>query len=102
MSDYIKGSTRPHAPAEDEGISLAGFGVPKESLDAWMTLQGFFARGETTPCAGRSEWSSSRKADKATAIRLCGDCPAKAACNEFAESMGETTGIWAGIDRSKK
>ncbi|SMY03757.1 Transcription factor WhiB [Brevibacterium sp. 239c] len=102
MSDYIRGSTRPHKAAEDEGISLAGFGVPKESLDAWMHLQSFFARGEVTPCHSRPEWTSNRKADKELAIRLCGDCPAKAACNEFAESIGETTGIWAGIDRDKK
>lgn len=102
MSDYIKGSTRPHKAAEDEGISLANFGIPEASMDAWMHLQGYFARGEVTPCAGRSEWTSSKAADKATAIRLCGDCACNAACNDYAESMGETTGIWAGIDRSKK
>lgn len=100
MSEHVKGWRKP-PPNPDEGISLAGFGVPKESLDAWMTLQGFFARGETTPCASRPEWSSSKAKDKATAIRLCGDCVCRAACNDFAESMGETTGIWAGIDRSK-
>lgn len=99
MSDYIKGSTRPHKPPEDQGISLAGFGVPKESLDAWMTLQGFFARGETTPCAGRSEWSSNKAKDKATAIRLCDSCPAKHACHEFAETNGEKGAVWGGVSR---
>lgn len=98
-SDYLKGYRTPHKPAEDPGISLAGFGVPKESLDAWMHLQSFFARGEVTPCAGRSEWSSSKAKDKATAIRLCGDCPARAACHEFAETNGETGAIWAGVNR---
>lgn len=96
MSDYIKGSTRAHKAAEDEGISLAGFGVPRESLDAWMTLQGFFARGETTPCASRPEWSSSKAKDKATAIRLCGDCPAKHSCLEFATVNNERGAIWGG------
>lgn len=96
-SDYLKGYRTPHKPAEDQGISLAGFGVPKESLDAWMTLQGFFARGETTPCAGRNEWSSTRKADKELAAKLCGDCPAKAACLEFARTNNETGGnVWGG------
>lgn len=99
MSDYIKGSTRPHKAAEDEGISLANFGIPEASMDAWMHLQGYFARGEVTPCAGRSEWSSNKAADKATAIRLCGDCPARAACNEFAEVNGEKGAIWGGISR---
>lgn len=101
MSDYIIGSTRPHKPAEDEGLSLAFMGIPKASMKAWAHFQGKL-QGDLTPCAGRPEWTSGRAADKATAIRLCGDCPAKAACNEFAESIGETTGIWAGIDRSKK
>lgn len=95
-TENIKGSTRPHKPAEDQGISLAGFGVPKESLDAWMHLQSFFARGETTPCAGRSEWSSNKAKDKATAIRLCGDCPAKAACLEFATINKERGAIYGG------
>lgn len=102
MSDYIKGSTRPHASPDDEGLSLASMGIPAASMDAWMHLQGFFARGEVTPCHSRPEWTSSRKADKATAIRLCGDCVCKAACNDFAEANGETTGVWAGIDRSKQ
>lgn len=97
MSDsYIKGTTRPHEAAEDEGISLANFGIPAASMDAWMHLQGFFARGEVTPCAGRSEWSSGNAADKATAIRLCGDCPAKAACLEFATVNKERGAIWGG------
>lgn len=82
MSDYIKGSTRPHAPAEDQGISLAGMGIPPESMKAWNVLQGFFAQGETTPCAGRSEWSSN-----------------KAACAEFAEANGEKGAIWGGVSR---
>lgn len=99
MSDYIKGTTRPHKPAEDQGISLAGMGIPPESMKAWNVLQSFFARGETTPCAGRSEWSSNKAADKATAIRLCNDCPAKAACNEFAETNGEKGAVWGGISR---
>lgn len=98
-SDYLKGYRTPHKPAEDEGISLAGFGVPKESLDAWMHLQGFFARGEVTPCAGRSEWTSNRRADKELAKRLCGDCPARAACAEFAETNGEKGAVWGGESR---
>lgn len=98
-SDYLKGYRTPHKPAKDEGISLANFGIPAASMDAWMHLQGYFAKGEVTPCAGRSEWSSGNAADKATAIRLCGDCPAKAACNEFAETNGEKGAVWGGVSR---
>ena len=97
MTDaYIKGSTRPHQPAEDQGISLAGFGVPKESLDAWTHLQSFFARGEVTPCHSRPEWTSNKAKDKATAIRLCGDCACNAACLEFAQTNKERGAIWGG------
>lgn len=98
-TENIKGTTRPYAPPEDEGLSLAFMGIPSASLDAWTTLQGFFARGETTPCAGRSEWTSNKAKDKATAIRLCGDCVCKAACHEFAEVNGETGAVWAGVSR---
>ena len=99
-SSYIKGSRLLHNPAEDEGLNLAFMGLPAASMRTWMHLQAFFAAGETTPCAGRNEWLSSRAADKRTAIRLCGDCPAKHACAEFAETNHESFGIWGGIDRS--
>lgn len=99
MTDsYIKGTTRPHKPAEDEGLSLANMGIPTASMDAWAHFQGKL-QGDFTPCAGRSEWTSNKAADKATAIRLCGDCPARAACNEFAETNGETGAVWGGISR---
>lgn len=100
MSDYIRGTTRPHEAAEDENLSLAFMGIPRASMKAWAHFQGKL-QGDVTPCAGRSEWTSSKAADKATAIRLCNDCPAKAACNEFAETNHETFGIWGGHDFSK-
>ena len=100
MTDYVKGTTRPHEAGDETGLSLAFMGLPAASMRTWMHLQAFFAAGEVTPCAGRNEWLSSRAADKQTAIRLCGDCPAKHACAEFAETNHETYGIWGGIDRS--
>lgn len=95
-TENIKGSTRPHEAAKDEGISLANFGIPAASMDAWMHLQGYFAKGEVTPCAGRSEWTSGNAADKATAVRLCNGCPAKAACLEFATINKERGAIYGG------
>lgn len=101
MSDYIKGTTRHHKPPEEQGLNLSFMGLDKASMKTWMHLQAFFAAGETTPCAGRNEWLSNRAADKQTATRLCGDCPAKHACAEFAETSHERFGIWGGHDFSK-
>lgn len=95
-TENMKGYRTPHASPDDEGISLAGFGVPKESLDAWMHLQSFFARGEVTPCHSRPEWTSNKAKDKATAIRLCDSCAAKHACLEFATVNKERGAIWGG------
>ncbi|WP_394801339.1 WhiB family transcriptional regulator [Brevibacterium zhoupengii] len=67
-------------------------------MQAWLVLQGHFV-GQQTPCRDRSEWTSRSKADKATAIRLCGDCPAKAACHEYAETAGERGAVWGGVAR---
>lgn len=102
MTDqHIKGRQREmHAAPEDEGLSLAWMGLPKASMAAWMHFQGKLA-GDLTPCAGRPEWTSGNAADKRTAIRLCGDCHAKAACLEFAIQNDETNGIYGGHDMSK-
>ena len=101
MSDYIKGSRLLHNPGEDAGLNLSFMGLDKASMRTWMHLQSFFAAGEVTPCAGRNEWLSSRAADKRTAIRLCGDCPAQASCREFADTNNESFGIWGGHDFAK-
>ena len=101
MTEYVRGTTRPHKPPEEQGLNLSFMGLDKASMKTWAHLQSYFAAGEVTPCAGRSEWLSNRAADKRTAIRLCGDCPAKHACAEFAETNHETYGIWGGIDFSK-
>ena len=99
-SSYIKGSRLLHNPAEDEGLNLSFMGIPSESMATWNHLQGMFD-GNQTPCYSRPEWLSNRAADKRTAIRLCGDCPAKHACREFAEANNESFGIWGGHDFSK-
>lgn len=101
MSDYIKGTTRPHEAEKDEGLSLANFGIPSASMATWMHFQGVL-RDDLTPCAGRSEWTSGKAGDKAFAIAGCLVCHARPACHEFAEGAQEQHGIWAGIDRSKK
>ena len=101
MTEYMRGWTVMHAPTDEAGLSLAGFGIPPESMSAWMKLQSFFIAGEVTPCRDRHEWVSSKAADKRTAIRLCGDCPAQASCRDFAEANHESFGIWGGHDFSK-
>ena len=99
-TENIRGTTRPHRPAEDPGLSLAGMGIPSESMAAWNHLQGRL-QGEQTPCYGKPQWTSGKAGDKAYAIAGCLVCPVKAACAEFSEVNGETSGIWGGIDRSK-
>ena len=100
MSEYMRGWTVMHAPAAEQGISLAGMGIPPESMEAWNHLQGRL-QGELTPCAGKPQWTSNRAGDKAYAAAGCLVCPVRAACAEFADINGETSGIWGGIDRSK-
>ena len=100
MTEYVRGTTRPHKPPEEQGLNLAFMGLPAASMKTWAHLQSYFAAGEVTPCAGRNEWLSSRKADKRTAIRLCESCPAQAACREFAMTNNESFGVWGGVDFS--
>ena len=100
MSDYIKGSRLLHNPGEDEGLNLSFMGIPSESMAAWNHLQGRL-EGEQTPCYGKPQWTSNRAGDKAYAAAGCLACPVRAACAEFADINGETSGIWGGIDFSK-
>ena len=99
MSDYEKGWTKP-PPTPDQGPSLAFLGIPKSAMPAWSHLLGKL-ENEVAPCYSRPEWLSSRAADKRTAIRLCGDCPAQAACRDFAQANHESFGIWGAHDFSK-
>ena len=98
MSEYLRGWTVMHAPASDEGISLAGMGIPSESMAAWNHLQGRL-QGEQTPCYGKPHWTSGKAGDKAYAIAGCLACPVKAACAEFADINGERGAVWGGIAR---
>ena len=100
VTEYIKGSRLLHNPGEDEGLNLSFMGIPPESMAAWNHLQGRL-QGEQTPCYGKPQWTSGKAGDKAYAIAGCLVCPVKAACAEFSEVNGETSGIWGGIDRSK-
>lgn len=40
--------------------------------------------------------------DISRAKALCGQCPVRLACHEFAEGRGERFGVWAGIDRARE
>ena len=89
-----------HAPAAEQGISLAGMGIPPESMAAWNHLQGRL-EGEQTPCYGKPQWTSGKAGDKAYAIAGCLVCHARPACAEFAQTNNETFGIWGGHDFSR-
>ena len=100
MTEYMRGTTRPHKPPEEQGLNLSFMGIPAESMAAWNHLQGRL-QGEQTPCYGKPQWTSGKAGDKAYAIAGCLACPVRAACAEFAQINGETSGIWGGHDFAK-
>ena len=98
-SSYTKGAQRGIGEAGAErGLSLSGFGLPKESLNAWLHFQAKMTN-DPTPCYGRKEWTSGKAGDKAYAIAGCLVCHARPACAEFADINGETGAVWGGIAR---
>lgn len=44
---------------------------------------------------------SDRPADRAAALRLCGSCPVRQECADWAEATHEPEGIWGGRSRSR-
>ena len=100
MTEYVRGTTRPHEAGEETGLNLAFMGIPSESVTAWNHLQGRL-QGEQAPCYGKPQWTSGKAGDKAYAIAGCLACACRPACAEFAAINGETSGIWGGIDFSK-
>ena len=60
------------------------------------------ARGPATPCTTRGYhlWASTVAPDRATAARLCRDCPVLQSCGQQADSRRETSGVWGGRDRT--
>lgn len=98
MSEFIKGTARPHAPAEDQGLSLANMGLDKAAVGPFLHLQAKMTN-DPTPCYGRKEWESGKAGDKAFAIAGCLVCHARPACAEFAETNNERGAVWGGIAR---
>lgn len=102
MTDsYIGGTTRPHRPAEDEGISLAGHGIPPEAIETWNALQGALLNASNTPCNSdnRADWTSGRGNARQRAIEGCMGCPVLEQCAAYAEAANETGAVWGGVAR---
>lgn len=61
--------------------------------------------GEITADKYISNWASSNNVSKATAEKLCADCPIKELCRDYAMDAQEPYGIWGGtrpVDRGVK
>ena len=58
--------------------------------------------GRWTPCAGRDEWTSERRADREQAAKECGPCPIFYVCAATADDPDIRWGVWAGVDRGER
>ena len=95
-SSYIRGTSRPHNPAEDQGISLAGFGIPSNAINEWNALQEALLNAPRTPCTtAPNDWTNPRGNAALRAVQGCMECPVKDLCRTYAEKAGET-GVWGG------
>ena len=101
MSEYMRGWTVMHAPAAEQGISLAGMGVDPAAMPAWTTLQGALLKAPNTPCnsPNRADWTSGGPRAKQRAIEACRACPVLAECRAYAEAANETGAVWGGEAR---
>lgn len=51
---------------------------------------------ESTPCQGRSEFTSDDRDVLSRVAMVCFHCPVRVACREGAEARGESFGVWGG------
>lgn len=75
----------------------------REALDA--ALLDMAARGDKPRCAWPDLaplFVSDDHDDRARAARRCWGCPVHAQCGAAADETGETFGVWAGIDRTRR
>lgn len=100
-TEYLKGSTRPHPPEDDEGLNLAWMGIDPAAMPAWTTLQGALLNAPNTPCnsPNRADWTSGGPRAKQRAAEACRACPVLAECRAYAEAANERGAVWGGIAR---
>lgn len=56
--------------------------------------------GAPTPCrAVPDPFTSDDAADRRAATELCGGCPLRDLCRDYAAEAGESWGVWGGRDR---
>jgi len=83
----------------------SSLGIRRSALAAWHGLHHRLAElTEPTPCQAEPHaWTEPVDADTAEMARhLCNTCPAIAACDAFATTNRECSGIWAGRSREPK
>ncbi len=85
---------------------MTGLGIRTAALPAWRDLHVALSNTDRpTPCqANPDAWTGDGDSDMAdAAAQLCQEwCPALAECNTFATVNRESSGIWAGIDRTPR
>lgn len=83
----------------------AGLGIRPAAIPAWLELHRAIAAAGPTPCSANPDsWTDYRDEETtAAAADLCqGWCPVLALCHAFATTNRETSGVWAGRNRTPK
>jgi hypothetical protein len=76
--------------------------IPPDARRQWAILREALAVSEP-PCAAAPDvWHSRAAADIEAAVDACHGCHAFTACDSYATTANEATGVWAGRDRAAK
>lgn len=80
----------------------SNFGIRPSAVGAWQALQrALLDLDRPTPCrADPDAWCDPQPEDVDYTANLCRRCPVLAECDQFASVNRESSGIWAGRDRT--
>lgn len=82
----------------------AGLGIRPSAVADWHRLHQALADADRpAPCSSLPDaWWSDDDEMAELAVNLCRRCPVLAQCDAFATANGESSGIWAGVDRTPR
>ncbi|WP_347059660.1 WhiB family transcriptional regulator [Blastococcus sp. HT6-30] len=77
--------------------------IPPEALPQWRRLAEVLHVEGPAPCeeGDPDAWWPDRAADP-LAVRICGGCPAKVECLDYALAADERDGLWGGLTRAER